>query len=182
MSSLILPRHWRVNWPMLMGHLALTAGHLTRTASGHLAECACFCTAIPSSVTFTGATGCLSDFNSTFALSYESPCIWGIDDYTPSPSDPCGDGCAWGSERFWRESISTGVTLTPGGSSVTIITGSIWKKYTWSGGVCYGPSGSPGAGTVWTRADCTNGSATLVSSYNHDSHLGTHPTACTIAF
>jgi len=42
-SGLILPSyrpHWRPDWSrLLMGHLKLTSGHLTRTASGHLAKC-----------------------------------------------------------------------------------------------------------------------------------------------
>lgn len=46
MSSLLLPKHWRFNMPLLMaGHLKKgPGGHLVKTASGHLAKCAdCLC-------------------------------------------------------------------------------------------------------------------------------------------
>lgn len=37
MSSLILPKHWRFNWPLLMGHLKKgSGGHLLKNSAGHL--------------------------------------------------------------------------------------------------------------------------------------------------
>ena len=56
MNGLIQPKHWRFNWPMLMGHLQLTSGHLSRTSTGHLAKCAdpCECT-VPA---YTGCASC----------------------------------------------------------------------------------------------------------------------------
>lgn len=50
MSGLLLPKHWRINWPSLMaGHLTRSpGGHLQRTTTGHLSKCpTCSCT-VPS--------------------------------------------------------------------------------------------------------------------------------------
>lgn len=50
MSGIAIPKHWRFNWPMLMGHLKKgSGGHLLHNAAGHLVKaCGCSCTVLAS--------------------------------------------------------------------------------------------------------------------------------------
>ena len=69
MSSLLIPKHWRFNLPLLMGHLKKNAGHLVRTTTAprHLVNnCGTGCSdwlpcTRPSSYEISGATTTLTD-------------------------------------------------------------------------------------------------------------------------
>jgi hypothetical protein len=87
MSGLILPKHWRFNWPLLMGHLQLTSGHLSRTSTEHLAKCddgggydECCYSGHPaltvSSITVPDAGGCCSILAGTYITTAASACVF----------------------------------------------------------------------------------------------------------
>lgn len=74
MSALILPKHWRFNLPMLMGHLKKGAGgHLLHTGSGHLVnDCGEAPCVRVTTVTLDTDQECLTAFAATYALSTTS--------------------------------------------------------------------------------------------------------------
>ena len=196
MNGLILPKHWRFNWPMLMGHLQLTSGHLSRTSTGHLAKCnPCFCTDVPVSVTFSGATGCLAIMNGTFSLtsSVSVDCSFAYyQDNRPAPPDPCLDANAcyydfgvsdW---LWWLITISAGVSFNKVDDTCVAAITTQWDPYVQSSeGICTLSSRIHRniiESVTFDRSGCTTGTMVIDSSIHQDPYLGSLPTSCTVAF
>lgn len=191
MSGLLLPKHWRINWPMLMGHLALTSGHLTRTASEHLAKCAsdppescCDLNPASISITLSGGANCGTHANGTFILLPGASCQYGYTEDIDTNSNMCTGYCysetISGTLVFWRpRTLTLSAILSASGQEVTLgVTLTMWANNL-AGSTClsYFPSG--GIPTVnFARNTCDNGSMTETSRV--DRTAVQMPYSCTI--
>lgn len=140
MSALILPKHWRFNAPLLMGHLKKgSGGHLLHTASGHLVN-ACgteppeFCcvaghpVTVPTSVTIPTLSGCCANATGTYILSeiMSDPCRYGGSrtiSYTPCVDPVCSDAVS----IYYLDTISVVVQLTT--STIDIVVTLQYVRY-----------------------------------------------------
>lgn len=152
----------------------------------------CFCTDIPTSVTFTGATGCLSVMNGTFALAASPTGDLTICPFTYSviyelPENGCSGASCLLEPNVWKFLYLLGASVWYNKVDATCIAyiRTVWAHYFSSGGFCYGspPDYAHDAAIYFSRLGCTTG--TMGDPYSppvFDVRLGTPPTACTIAF
>ena len=166
-------------------HLELTSGHLSKTATAHLAKCGGTCcddvTAV--TVTLTNWAGCFAHMNGTYVLG-QLGCVWSIEESDTGPASPCsasGDLCqttsAGGITYYWYNLAKVRgiyVTLDNDSTSPFIdvrVDCRIWA-YRLSGGLCTDRGSAYGETNDWTRATCDSGAATYAALAYRDTTGG----------
>lgn len=147
----------------------------------------CFCDDIPLTVTFSGATGCLSSLNGTYALSHYYGCYFRIlTEYDPIVPPCAFSGTCHIDSRFRTspERIEAYVYYNSVDNTCTAGINSKWwvsrtNVLNPTGCDVYPPSE---ANVVFARSGCTTGTMVYQSELLDNATLGTLPTACTIAF
>lgn len=138
MSILTIPKHWRFDWPLLMGHLKKgPVGHLLYTSSGHLvtdcdppvpAACCIDGTPkigafVPYSVDVPNTGACCVKAYGTFILDKINNCVYSKTiEYTPSYCDDTPD-CEDSGYQFFVTKYTVQVEL--GVSSVVQVITSV---------------------------------------------------------
>ena len=198
MSSIAIPKHWRFNYPLLMGHLKKgPGGHLLRNANEHLVKnCtgetgACCDYAPPMSVTFSGATGCASVLNGTFALSFNVGCTYVYDELLTIPASPCGSSACFiqtvsGRSRWWHPyRIGIDVILSNVDLSIEVSVALDFLPYYLVSGSCNVEVilGLSGNSAIFERETCLSGSmARTFNAVQSAAGSPANPDTCTVAF
>jgi len=179
--AIVLPKHWRFNYPLLMGHLKKGAGgHLLRNAAHHLVnDCGgggVCCDYLPSTITATlsGATGCAAYMNGTFVMNHVgSGCSYLYEEHPSAPGSPCDAMLACttatigGYTTYWYvDYIKVIATLSNTDASFSVAAQILWRAFYAPSGTCIVRSTYPGEyrtnDCTFSRATCRTGTLTRV--------------------
>lgn len=146
MSALLLPKHWRFNYPLLMGHLKKGAGgHLLRNTAHHLVKsCGGVCVT-PATISIYSSDSCLQGFVGTWtaiAMSgssggcvYNGSCRSYVDSALPFSS--LYRSCSALSDTFLSDTISL-YCYGQNDGTIGIAATFVWK---WGAGVGFSNTG-----------------------------------------
>jgi hypothetical protein len=196
-SGLILPRPkklWRPDFrAMLMAHLQLVSGHLSKTSGDHLSLCAtdlqCCAQDPPTSLTIVGATGCLTFLNGTFALTIPGspPCRAEYGETYSAPIDCTSGFCTTtvvsGVTRYWHPQeliiqVTRGDFADTPPTRMDVLIQGVVAWYVVAPSCTFG--GIEVASTLWSRELCQSGTFSL--DFDSSPTTGTNPTSISMAF